>query len=179
MKRLFVAVHFKQSIIEAIQNICFGVKGVRWVTEDQLHLTLRFIGDCDEMLMDALGEELSKIEQTPFCIHLKGVGHFPPRGKPTVLWVGLAQSEQLISLAKSIDRAVERVGLPKERRKFHPHITVGRIKKPLEPEAIIPFLTQNSLFSIDSISIEQFHLYSSTLNPKGAIHTIEETYFLR
>ena len=80
MKRLFIAIDFKSSIIEQIKNISFGVKNARWVPEDQIHLTLRFIGNCDETKYREILVALNQIQFRSFAIDVKGVGYFPPRG---------------------------------------------------------------------------------------------------
>ena len=178
MKRLFIAVDFNSSVIEQIQNISYGVKNARWMPADQIHLTLRFIGDCDEERFTKILSVLQQIECRTFCIDLKGVGYFPPRGKPNVLWVGIKESLELRSLFNTIQHTLYKAGIPREGRKFHPHITVARIKNRIKSSDVIPFLTQNSLFQVEQIPVIRFHLYSSALKPTGAVHTIEETYHL-
>jgi 2'-5' RNA ligase len=176
MKRLFIAIDFDPSIIEQIQNISYGVRNAHWIPEDQIHLTLRFIGNCEETKFREILSALYQIQFRTFTIDVKGVGHFPPRGKPNILWVGIKQSAELHSLFNTIQHSLSKIDIPKENRKFHPHITVARIKKKISPSEIIPFLTRNSLFRIDKVPVKNFHLYSSILKQKGAIHNIEETY---
>ncbi len=176
MKRLFIAIDFESSIIEQIKNISFGVRNARWVQEDQIHLTLRFIGNSDDNTYRDILSVLNQIQFEPFFINAKGVGYFPPRGKPNILWVGIKQSLELQSLFNNIQRSLIKAGVPKDNRKFHPHITIARIKNKINPSEIIPFLTGNSLFKIDNIPVTNFHLYSSILKQKGAVHIIEETY---
>lgn len=178
MKRLFIAVDFEPTVIEQIQNIFFGVRNARWVRSDQIHLTLRFLGDCEESTFEEILSELHQIQHNSFTIKIKGVGYFPPRGKPNVLWIGIDKSTELYSLLNSIQHSLLKIGIQKESRKFYPHITIARIKNKIKPSEIVPFLTSNSLFRIDKIPVNKFQLYSSILKPTGALHTIEETYHL-
>ncbi|MGD9201326.1 MAG: RNA 2',3'-cyclic phosphodiesterase, partial [Chitinispirillia bacterium] len=164
---------------EHIQNICYGVKNARWIPKDQMHLTLRFIGECDSQDYDTILSQLSNIAYKPFSIRLEGVGHFPPRKNPRILWIGIKPNNDLKKLRTIIDKKLEQIGIPKENKKFHPHITVARLRNNTTPATIIPFLTGNSLFKSDSILIKNFHLFSSILRQEGASHQIEQTYGLK
>ncbi len=178
MLRLFIAIDLNASIIERLQNICFGVRKIRWVPADQMHLTLRFLGNCEEALYYQIREALEDVPIPPFPLCTEGVGYFPPRGKPRVLWAGVTPHSELHNLRASIDKTLQRIGVHDKGKKFHPHITLGRLKGNPPPASIIPFLTQNSLFRTEVYSVESFHLYSSILRPQGALHRIEETYTL-
>jgi len=178
MHRLFIAIDFPEDVREALANRCFGVPAAKWVSKDQLHLTLRFIGDADDTLLSDIEETLHDVNASRFCLTLKGVGYFPPRKKPNVLWVGMEPCEPLMVLRDEIERLMEELGLEPEPRKYHPHLTLARLR----PEAPLPkitgFLAANNLFKAENIPISEFHLYSSVLMPAGAVHTIETSYQL-
>ena len=176
MPRLFIAINFKASIIEDIQNICFGVKNARWVPREQMHLTLRFLGKCEGNQFQDIIDVLKQVRIPYFSVSPEGVGYFPPRGNPRILWVGVKRCPELYALRRSLDKNLVRAGILEERKKFHPHITVARMRDHTPSSAIIPFLTQNSLFKTESSTITEFHLYSSILRQEGALHQIEETY---
>jgi 2'-5' RNA ligase len=160
-----------------LETMFFGIPGARWVALDQLHLTVRFIGEVDGALFLDIKNTLEEVSISPFDIQLKGVGHFPPRGAPRVIWVGLEKSEPVQLLRKKIDGALLKIGLEPEGRKFSPHITLARLKNtPLQKVA--DFLSGNGLFSQEPFQIDDFKLYSSTLTPKGAIHKVERVYSL-
>ena len=108
---------------------------------------------------------------------MKGVGHFPPRGAPRIIWAGLEKSETLMFLRKKIDTALLQIGVTPEKRKFSPHITLARLKN-TPPQKVARFLSGNGLFSQEPFQVEDFKLYSSTLTPKGAIHKVERIYSL-
>jgi 2'-5' RNA ligase len=177
MPRLFIAVDLPDTIKENLKLMFFGIPGARWVALDQLHLTVRFIGDVDGALFHDIINTLEEVSISPLDLQLKGVGHFPPRGAPRVIWAGLEKSEPLQLLRKKIDTALLKIGLEPERRKFSPHITLARLKNaPLQK--IANFLSGNGLFSQEPFQVDDFKLYSSTLTPKGAIHKVERIYSL-
>ncbi len=178
MHRLFVAIDFSEQVKEDLSRLCFGLPGARWVPTDQLHLTLRFIGEVDGALFLDIREALNDISAEKFSLSLKGLGHFPPRKTPRVLWVGIERNEQMVRLRNRIEAALVKLGLEPEKRKFSPHVTLGRLKNaPLSK--VTRFLGASGMFAAGPCEISQFCLYSSTLTPKGAIHQIEAAYPLQ
>lgn len=178
MYRLFVAVDLSENVREAVSRICTGIPGVRWVDGAHLHLTLRFIGDADDSLFGRIRKELAGVAASSFPLVLRGVGCFPPRRDPRVLWVGVERSDDLLCLQRRIEEALERCGLEPESREFSPHITLARLKG-MPFSGVSSFLEKNRLFSVSPIQIYEFHLYSSTLAPRGAIHRREASYPLK
>ena len=175
MYRLFVAIDLPPEIKKELGKICFGLPGAKWVPADQLHLTLRFIGEVDGGLSKDIREMLSTVTMAPFTIRLKGVGHFPPRKRPRVLWVGIEANDLLLRLRGRIESILVRGGLEHEGRKYSPHITIARLQD-TSPVKAGNFLAANGLFATTPFPVQDFLLYSSKLTPKGAIHTIEASY---
>ncbi len=176
--RLFVAIDFPEPIKNELNGISYGLPGARWVPQDQLHLTVRFIGEVDGGLFHDIRSELEQVKADGFPLTLKGLGHFPPRKNPRVLWVGMEKSEPLLALRKKIDGALAGCGITPEKRKFSPHITLARLKKtPIN--RVTQFLAGNALFSLPEFPVTRFYLYSSVLTPKGAVHTVEAEYELK
>jgi 2'-5' RNA ligase len=177
MPRLFIAVDLPESMKENLELMSFGIPGAKWLPPEQLHLTVRFIGEVDGVLYGDIKNILDEISLASFSMQLKGVGYFPPRGTPRVLWVGLETNEPLHALRKKIDTALVKIGVDPERRKFSPHITLARLKNtPIQK--IANFLAGNGLFRQEPFQVQDFKLYSSTLTRKGAIHTVERIYSL-
>ena len=177
MPRLFIAVDLPTDIQKNLESMSFGIPGAKWIDQQQIHLTVRFVGEVDGTTFLDIKAALEQVRLAPFSLALKGVGHFPPRGKPRVLWVGIEQSQPLQSLKKRIDITLAGVGLEPEGRKFSPHITLARLKNsPIHKVA--NFLAGNGLFSQEPFEVKDFKLYSSTLTPKGAIHKVEKIYSL-
>jgi 2'-5' RNA ligase len=175
MPRLFIAVDIPEIIKDNLNSMSFGIPGARWVSADQLHLTVRFIGEVDGTLFRDIRDILDEVDFTSFNLQLKGVGYFPPRGTPRVLWIGLEKNEPLLLLRKKIDSCLKRVRVAPEGRKFAPHITLARLKNS-PVHKIANFLSGNGLFSQEPFQVEDFKLYSSTLTPKGAYHKVERIY---
>ena len=175
--RLFIAIDLPEDIIELIGGMGRSIPGSRPVKPDQLHLTLRFIGEVDHGLFFDIQEQLQQVRFAPFTISLQGVGHFPPRGTPRVIWAGITPISELVRLKKKIDSQLKHCGLAPEKRKFSPHITLTRLKKP-SMKRVSEFIAGNNLFKSHGFSVDCFHLYSSHLTKNGAIHTIEASYDL-
>ena len=178
MHRLFIAIDFPDDVRESLANMCFGVPGAKWVSNDQLHLTLRFIGDADENLFADIADILHNVNASCFSLALRGVGYFPPRRKPNVLWVGIEPCEPLAALRDSIEKLLAELGLEPEERKYHPHLTLARLRPEAPLAKITGFLSANNLFAAENVAVNEFHLYSSVLMPAGAVHTIEQSYNL-
>lgn len=177
MYRLFVAIDLPPDIAAQVQGLCYGVPGARWVQPEQMHLTLRFIGEVDGGLFRDIKEGLADIETGGFVLQVKGLGFFPPRKTPRVLWAGIAPVEQVSALRQRIDNVLLGLGLAPEGRKFSPHITLARLHD-TPPARLSRFLAGNSLFATEAFPVSEFHLYSSELTAKGAFHTIEASYKL-
>lgn len=178
MPRLFIAINFDSLVIEKIQNICYGVKNARWIPRDQIHLTLRFLGNCESHLFMDIKAALEQIHFPAFPITISGVGFFPPRRSPRILWVGIKTSAELKNFHNLIDKHLHHLGIEREVKKFHPHITIARFKHKTNTQDIIPFIVNNSLFKVPTVTVTNFYLFSSTLHRTGAIHQIEKKYEL-
>ncbi|HHB75783.1 MAG TPA: RNA 2',3'-cyclic phosphodiesterase [Desulfobulbus sp.] len=176
--RLFVAIDLPEKIKEQVAGLCCGLPGARWVNPEQLHLTLRFIGEVDGGMFRDIRETLDEVRSDPFTLQLDGVGFFPPRGKPRVAWVGLRQSVELSQLRNRIESRLAALGLEPETRKFSPHITLARLKN-TPASKVGRFLETHNLFLSPPFTIKEFFLYSSRLGRNGAIHRIEAGYPLR
>lgn len=175
MPRLFVAIDLPEAVVGDLAHFCCGMPGARWVAPEQLHLTLRFIGEVDGGLFREIREALNAVDGGAFDLRVKGFGYFPPRKAPRVLWAGVEPAEGVTALRNRIEKAVVRLGLEPEPRKFSPHITLARLDG-TPVGKVTQFLAGNSLYSSPTFTVSEFHLYSSVLTAKGAIHTIEASY---
>jgi 2'-5' RNA ligase len=147
------------------------------VPEDQIHLTLRFIGEVDGSTFLDIKESLAEVKSVPITLSVKGVGHFPPRGKPRVIWAGVAPAGDVVILRNRVNSALVQCGIEPEQRKFHPHITLARLKNSPTGK-IAHFLAGNSLLESPEFTLERLTLFSSNLTPKGALHRVEAEYHL-
>lgn len=175
MIRLFIALDLPEIIKYQIQGLGGSLPKAKIVSQEQLHLTLKFIGEVESSQVLDIEETLEGIELSEFQIRLKGVGVFPPRGSARVLWVGVEEDGALTRLRNKIESDLARIGLPRSKQKFKPHITVARIQK--SPTARIQqVIAANSLLETPRFLVEGFSLYSSQLTPKGAIHSCRRSY---
>ncbi len=178
MPRLFVAIDLPERIKDDITSTYMAIPGTRWIEEAQLHITLRFVGEVDNTITEKITYSLKSALIPPFSLALKGVGHFPSRKIPRILWAGILDNPELIRLQSKIERSVISTGIEPYKRKFHPHITIARLNgAPAEKLAL--FLSANSLFATEPFEVCQFHLYCSHLKKEGAHHEILHTYRLQ
>ena len=175
--RLFVALSIPDDLAQPLMLLQGGVPGARWQSRDQLHLTLRFIGDVDGRDARALGDALAGIDAPAFDLQLHGVGQFGNK-QPHALWAGVRRNELLEHLQRKVDSAIRRVGQPQDAHKFMPHVTLARLRHP-DTDKVIEWLTQHALYTSKEFEVGAFHLYSSKLTSDGSIYRIEATYDLR
>jgi 2'-5' RNA ligase len=147
--------------------------GLRWLPEEQLHLTLSFIGDVEAPTEDGLREALREVRVPPFFLPLHGIGVFESRGRPSVIWAGVGNGHpHLFALHRRIQDAVLHTGLEADLRPFHPHVTVGRAKG-ISRQALQPFLRSYAEAEFGLVKVTGFALFSSVLAPEGATHFVE------
>ncbi|PYL87134.1 MAG: RNA 2',3'-cyclic phosphodiesterase [Verrucomicrobia bacterium] len=167
-KRLFVAIDFPQSVRAFLFDLDPQIRGVRWIAAEQMHLTLGFFGDVPEDVDAKFREKLSAIHFGAFFLPLAGVGTFPPKGPPKIIWIGTGRGHpHLFQLHKRVTDADLAVGLEPDLRLFHPHITLA--------QSMRKFLQTNVDLDAGMVHVESFHLYSSELTPAGPIHTPQLT----
>ena len=174
--RLFVALPLPLQVAQNIMLIQGGVPGARWLSREQLHLTLRFIGEVDGRDAAMLDDALAAIKAPAFDLQLHGVGQFGNK-QPHSVWTGARKSEALEHLQRKVDTAIRRVGQPQDAHKFAPHITVGRLRNP-DGSKLIAWLTHNALFTSEVFWVDAFCLYSSRLTSDGSIYAVEREYAL-
>ena len=172
-KRLFVGVGLPASCKTALLSLNPHLNGLRWLTAEQLHLTLSFIGDVEAAAEDRLHEALSEVRVAPFFLPLYGVGVFNVRGRPSVAWAGVGKGHpHLFALHRRIQDAILHAGLEPDLKPFHPHITIARAKG-ISRQALQPFLRKYAEADFGMFEVKSFELYSSVLAAEGAIHQVE------
>jgi len=174
--RLFTALAIPDEVARSLFLIQAGVPGARWQSREQLHLTLRFIGEADGRDAAAIDDALAAIVAPSFTLALKGVGSFG--GKiPRDLWAGAAPNQALSHLQRKIESALQRIGLEPDGRKFTPHITLARLKHS-PPGAVADFLADHALYASTPFAVTAFGLFSSKLTSDGSIYRVEKEYGL-
>ena len=173
MHRLFVAIRPPENIRQRLVDMMEGVPAMRWQDDEQLHLTLRFIGEVERPVAEDIAAALERIRFDPFTLALHGVGKFE-KHRHGALWAGVQPKDQLKALAAKVERACQSAGLEPERRAYHPHITLARWKG-RAPE-VEPFLEQNGGLSSDPWNVTEFILFESRLGHEGAHYEPVERY---
>lgn len=174
--RLFVAIRLPPPVRRLLAARMGGIGGARWQDEEQLHLTLRFIGEVDRHGARDVHAALGAVHHPPFTIALDGFGTFERRGRIETIWAGVTPHAPLGTLHNKIDRAVARAGIAPDRRAFMPHVTLARLGRAAgDPRA---FLKQAGGLSSPLFTVDGFALHESVLTPGGAIHSVLERYAL-
>jgi 2'-5' RNA ligase len=175
--RLFVALDLPWPLRDRLGGLATGIFGARWVGRENLHLTLRFIGETPNWRAEEIDLTLHSIKGRAFPLTLSGVGLFEKAGRVTALWAGIERSQQLDHLQAKIETALQRAGLEPERRRFVPHVTLARLDQPAN-EKITGFVQRNNLFRAEAFTVERFTLFSSQLGKDGSVYTAENDYRL-
>ena len=171
--RLFVALWLPGPLSRAVSarldELRRGSRGVRWVRPDQLHLTLKFLGETPSTELPELTSALAGVaaETRPFHLSLAPGGVFPPNGPPRVVWLGLTPEEDLAALAARVEEALAPLGHAPERRPFRAHLTLGRA----EPGAVFDRGLLGRPLETGPVMVERVSLVQSVLRPQGAVYT--------
>ena len=175
--RLFVALSIPDSVAHEMMLLQGGVPGARWQRREQLHLTLRFIGEVDGRDGRAIDDALAMIDAPAFSLQFHGVGQFGNK-QPHTLWAAARKNEVLDHLARKVDTAIRRVGQPQDAHKFMPHVSLARLKHP-DLDKVREWLVEHALSTSAEFTVAAFCLYSSKLASDGSIYRVEREYPLR
>lgn len=181
--RIFLALEFTLTqknlkFIDKLKSVLKGSK-IKWVTNDNYHLTLKFLGETPSYLIKNIEITLQQTlrEFSAFNLKLKGLGSFG-NNKPKVIWIGIEESFQLNYLHENIEDALVELGFNSEKRKFSPHLTLGRIKYITNPEQFNQIINKYCNKYFQEININNIKLYQSDLKPEGPIYTIIKEFRL-
>ena len=166
MHRLFVAILPPEPIRDLLIDAMDETSDFRWQSDEQLHLTLRFIGEVDRPIGDDLADALGRIRSDRFQVRISGVGRFEQRNAGAV-WAGVEPMQPLAALAAKVERTCQSVGLEPERRAFHPHITLARWKGRRMRE-VERFLERRGGLTSEPFDVDNFALFESRLSRHGA-----------
>ena len=173
--RLFVGIGMPLAIQDRLHRLRSAIPGARWVDQENLHITLRFIGEVSGHDAEDVDLALSRIDAEPFDLALRGLGHFENGGEPTQLWADIEANPRLARLQEKVDSALRRAGLPHDKRNFRPHVTLARLKSaPLD--RVRSFLRDRANFRADPFFVDRFTLFSSHLGKHGAQYVAEAEY---
>jgi len=184
--RCFIAIEIPETIRRAIADSIDSLKKsgaeVKWISPENIHITVQFLGETEESLIPTIKEALDKIlsPYAPFYIKIADVGCFPDGRRPRVIWVGLGEAQPLINLQRDIAGEMIKFGYPKEERGFTPHVTIGRVKSHRNVGDLLKRLDEIKATSFSDFEVEKITLMKSELKPSGAIyHSLAEIPFGR
>lgn len=168
MHRLFVAIRPPPHIRDALIDTMEGVEGARWQSDEQLHLTLRFIGEVERPLAEDVAVALGSVRFDPFALTIAGVGMFDKRGRPNAIWAGIEPCRPLGELQHRVETACRRAGLAPETRKFLPHVTIARLNT--STGALAGWLSLYGKLRLPPFTVEHFVLCESEIGRHGSIY---------
>jgi 2'-5' RNA ligase len=179
--RLFVALEIPSTVRENLAALLKSLRKVspqtRWVRPENLHVTLKFIGEVQETKLAAIRSALAGARSDqPVTLDFRGLGFFPNEKHPRVFWAGIEASPNLKDLALDIDRATEKLGISREQRPFSPHLTLARFEPPGLPEKLRSAIRENEVRAFGTLRTGQVHLIESKLKSSGAEYTTLESF---
>jgi len=182
--RLFIAVNLPSEIrgrlADAQDRLRRAQADVSWVRAENIHVTLKFLGETEEKRLDRIRPALLEVARgsASFTISVSGLDSFGGR-VPRVVWVGVEEgAEPLSQLAKQVETALARLGFPKEKRGFTAHLALGRVRSPKNAEALLAALAETEGGHFGSVEVTQIDLMQSELRPTGSIYTVLEAFTL-
>jgi len=173
--RTFIAIPLPEAVQDKVDALLSDLRkadaAVRWVPARNLHLTLKFLGDVAEARLEELyvGIRMATEGIEPFRITLTGLGAFPNARRPRVLWIGMDVPEAMQRLYENIEKDLSRLHFPKEKRRFSPHLTIGRVKGLRGMERLMS-VVERTEFGPETVSVERIVAMKSDLRPTGAVY---------
>jgi RNA 2',3'-cyclic 3'-phosphodiesterase len=185
--RLFVALRLPEALSRAVQERVqpirdrLGAGNIRWTPAEQFHFTLKFLGDGSEDQVEALSRQLTEAlaEQVAIPVALEGLGSFPPKGKPRVLWIGVTSgSDALTELARRLDQTCHAAGFALEDRPFHAHLTLARIAFLADARPLQALIDEHRSAVFGRFSGAAVSLMNSRLLPQGSEYSVVKEFTL-
>lgn len=176
MARLFIGIKlppgYQDRVLPLTQELDKTLRArVNWTRPGNWHLTLKFLGDTEAARIPSVIDALASIERPAFTMQAGGAGAFPNPRQPRVIWLGLDRgAEQCEDLAAAVNDALASVDIPREKKQFRPHLTLGRIKKPGKEDwqTVLDLAAREAW---PTFTVDRFTLWQSELKPTGAVHT--------
>jgi RNA 2',3'-cyclic 3'-phosphodiesterase len=174
MPRLFTGVEIPSDIGQALGMLRGGLPGARWITPDNYHLTLRFIGDVDDLIAQEVALMLGRVRRDAFTLHLEGLTSFGGR-RPRAVVATVAPAQPLLEVQAEHERLMQRIGLEPEGRKYLPHVTLARLRSSSSLD-VAEYLSARGYFRTAPFPVSRFVLFSSRASVGGGPYVIEASY---
>jgi 2'-5' RNA ligase len=175
--RTFIAVPLPDDCRKALESMQAGMRAfqadVRWTAINSIHLTLKFLGEIDPVILPRLATSLrAETHGPPFTLRIGGLGGFPNLRNPRVIWAGIhGDTERLGLLQSEVDHACAGIDFPKEDRPFQPHLTLGRVQGRRNLQPLLDYIKIGAAAECE-FQVDRFNVYESTLTPRGAIYRV-------
>jgi 2'-5' RNA ligase len=174
MPRLFTGLEIPADIGQALSSLRGGLPGARWIDPENYHLTLRFIGDVDDMTAQEVALMLGRVQRGAFELHLDGLTSFGGR-KPRAVVASVAPEPQLLEVQAEHERLMQRIGLESEGRKYTPHVTLARLRESSSRQ-VADYLAARGFFRTSAFKVSRFVLFSSRDSVGGGPYVVEASY---
>ncbi|MFH2219387.1 MAG: RNA 2',3'-cyclic phosphodiesterase [Pseudomonadota bacterium] len=176
--RTFVAIELPDHVVASIRKVQEGLRSygfnVKWVRPENIHLTLKFLGDIGTADTKKVGDAIavSMKEHAPVSLTAKGIGVFPGIKNPRVIWVGITgRQNELLALQNRLENELAGIGFPREKRPFNGHLTLGRVKQKIDPRRLVEAIEEFGGFESEPFAAGEVVLFKSDLKPTGAVYT--------
>ena len=174
MPRLFTGVEIPADVGQALASLRGGLPGARWIDPENYHLTLRFIGNVDDIVAHEVASMLGRVKRNAFELHMQGVISFGGR-KPRAVVAAVAPAQALLDVQAEHERLMQRIGLEPEGRKYIPHVTLARLRESSSRD-VADYLAARGFFRTSPFRVSRFVLFSSRASTGGGPYVVEASY---
>jgi 2'-5' RNA ligase len=174
MPRLFTGVEIPSDVGQSLATLRGGLPGARWIDPENYHLTLRFIGDVDDLIAHEVASMLGRVKRGVFDLHFEGLTSFGGR-KPRAVVATVAPAQALLEVQSEHERLMQRIGLQPEGRKYTPHVTLARLRDSSSRD-VAEFLAARGYFRTAAFPVSRFVLFSSRASVGGGPYVVEASY---
>jgi 2'-5' RNA ligase len=174
MPRLFTGLEIPSDIGQALSSLRGGLPGARWITPENYHLTLRFIGDVDDTVAHEVASLLGRVKRGAFDLYMEGLTSFGGR-KPRAVVANVSPAQALLDVQAEQERLMQRIGLEPEGRKYMPHVTLARLRESSSRD-VAEYLAARGFFRTSPFKVSRFVLFSSRASVGGGPYVVEASY---
>ncbi|MFZ4739922.1 MAG: RNA 2',3'-cyclic phosphodiesterase [Bacteroidales bacterium] len=184
MKRIFLAIKIppNENFNKLFYNLRFDLKNdnIKWVDSNNLHLTLKFFGETEEVKIDEISLFIRNIisNTASFSFEISNLGIFGSSYQPKIVWLGITKNNELINLAETVLNNLKTIGFQRDRQNFVPHLTLGRINYLTDKEQFNKIIKKNNFSEIQTVNVNEIFLFESILRKEGPLYNIISSYKL-
>jgi 2'-5' RNA ligase len=167
----------KKKLTDSQKGVLQTGADVKLVEPENIHMTIRFLGDITLKIADKIFEEMQKVQFVPFNVHISGLGAFPNLNYPRVLWSGIAEgADQLKNVFNQLEPRLQSLGFQPDPKGFSPHLTIARVRTGRNKQQLADFMTENTKYDFGTVKAQCLRLKRSELTPSGPIYSTLKEY---